>query len=314
MVTAIKAERNIKKEFSAFLRDNKRHSQNGVARALGLNPSALSQYKKGTYAGDNEKLDSIIGTWLNEQSKRVKRKIKLVETTAFNRIYAACQEVHDTEECLGIIVGPAGCGKSFTLKQYVKDFPDSLLIYCDTDMTANDIIKKLAHYYRLNINGKSIFDIKEEIAAAYNEKRVRIIMDEADRLAPKVIDTIRRLIVDQAEGGITLVGVRQLMTSIHSYYKDFNQVKRRIKVSYNVEENKDDLLTLPETRQIVKTVFHDIEVKNELMKYFHTRSQKKAGYLSVLVEKAYKLYYLNNADLDEDIIDAAAQTIEALKR
>ena len=77
----------------------------------GYSRATWSQYRKGKYTGDIEKVDRKMVEFINNWTKRD----QLAETSTTKILKSACADAFEWKR-LGIIVGPSWVGKTATIK------------------------------------------------------------------------------------------------------------------------------------------------------------------------------------------------------
>lgn len=291
----------LKDRFFEFLTD-KQLSQNKVARELGYSAAVLSQYRKGTYGGDVERLEKEVDRWLEKQARKSQiKKVQFVETSVFRKIYSALTTAHE-ERTMGFIVGSAGIGKTVAIEKYAEENPNVYLIQGESGLKENDVVRKLAGL--LNIKGNSIVGIKENIIEQLADKAAIVVVDEANYLHPMILDMLRRVVFDQAACPVVFVGVRELMGNIFQNPRDFKQLQRRIGVFLDLNRFS---LDRKDVKAMVETIFP--RVTEAQVKAFREITGGNPGVVSLLAERAYRIVTLNEIELDEEVIENCRQTV-----
>ncbi|MGY0399444.1 MAG: hypothetical protein ACWIPH_05815 [Ostreibacterium sp.] len=90
-------------------------SQSQIANQIGKSTAVVNQYLKGTYAGDNVSIDSLIGQLLARyQAKKTEVKQGYVTTNTSKAINNLITLTHATSE-ITLVIGEAGLGKTMAL-------------------------------------------------------------------------------------------------------------------------------------------------------------------------------------------------------
>ena len=115
---------------------------------------------------------------------------------------------------ISVILGESGTGKSRIIEEFCKGHTEAICIEATPDMNAKDILNKLASTLNLGIfksNHSGIVMIAKEL------KRLKkyVIVDEAEHLRWRVLETLRR-IMDFSGQPLILVGTHWLADSISS--------------------------------------------------------------------------------------------------
>ena len=291
----------LKERFFEHLSD-RQLSQNKVAREIGYSAAVLSQWRKGGYGGDVEKLEKEVDRWLERQERKSQiKKVSFIETAVFRKIYGALTTAHE-ERTMGFVVGPAGIGKTVAIGKYAEENPNVYVIQGESGLKENDVVRKLAGL--LNIKGNSIVAIKEGIIEQLTDKAAIVVVDEANYLHPAILDMIRRVVFDQALCPVVFIGVRELMGNIFQNPRDFKQLQRRIGVFLDLNRHS---LDVKDVKALIRTIFP--EVGDQIVKAFRELTGGNPGLVSLLAERAYRVTMLNDIALDEDVLEQCRQTV-----
>jgi hypothetical protein len=158
-----------------------------VARAIGYkSPGVISEFIKGTYAGNWRQLAIDLDAWLDAEQKRVNSAIggpQFVWTEVAREIQTVASLVIQLRT-IGLVYGPdtAGIGKTMALQAIHQETPGSLFVTCDKiEANPTGLLRGIAHALRINDNGRN--------ASIY--KRVKEMLKGTPRLL--IIDQIHNL-------------------------------------------------------------------------------------------------------------------------
>lgn len=108
------------------------NSQRRIAGQIGYSTATLSQYLNKTYKGDVSKIEKHIESILRRE-ENVEFTLKAPDFQLISnsrRIWTVLQAC-DQDKDMGLIVGPAGCSKSTTAREYKRQIPNSILVVGD---------------------------------------------------------------------------------------------------------------------------------------------------------------------------------------
>lgn len=208
----------LRDQLNAIMSADKRLTQAQLSREIGVSASALNQWFKGVYAGDNDGIEAKLRMWVDAYQQRRATGEQMptapswVQTATGQRIIGALGYAHVASD-IAVIYGGAGLGKTSAIKQYAGN---ALNVWHVTMTPAS----------------ASVVTALEEICAALglNEqggaaklhrailRRVRgtgglLVIDEAQHLSVAALDQIRS-IHDAAEIGLAFVGNEKLYASM----------------------------------------------------------------------------------------------------
>ncbi|MBN1131189.1 MAG: AAA family ATPase [Chitinispirillaceae bacterium] len=276
-------------------------SQSEIARGCGFSSSVVSSYLSGAYKGDLAKTEAALADYLVilDQKRTYERVvIPFVQTTvskAIHEILTAC--IIDAE--FGVVCGHSGLGKTFALKQYNKIRPSSILIEVDPTMNQADMLAEICAALKLPGGGCNTM-MKMVIDRFYQSDRL-LIVDEAEYLSPKCLNTLRR-IHDKAEIGVVLCGMPRLVSNLRGKMNDFAQLHLRSGHYINLNN-----IQTCDTEAIAKTV-----IKNPsgiILKKLHEECRGNARILSKILKRSVRVSKLNDTEIDTGIIHQIAQSL-----
>lgn len=201
-------------------------TQSILARSLGVSTSAISQYLANIYKGDVEGLETKITDFMNNyKNKDNVKALDVVQTADLNMAHFILDECIIGDE-MAIVYGKAGCGKSTTIKEYVKTHPEAILIEAIPGMQIKSVLTSICE--KLGIQSLSnsetmIVDISNE----FKRRESILIIDEAENLTTKTLEAIRR-IWDFSNVPTALVGTPALLTNLKGRNGELLQLYSRI--------------------------------------------------------------------------------------
>ncbi len=203
----------MREKFRDFLKKNGL-TQASVCRSLGVSGSALSQWLKGEYRGDNDTLEKKLENFMGNFIKKSKNRAEAFETkelSNFKKGFFIMDEAVINGE-MAMLYGSAGTGKTICVKEYVKTHPEAILVEVIPGMSTRSVLHLVCE--KLSINKSRAVD--ENVVAIANEfKRSDriLIIDEAENLTARTLDAIRR-IWDFSSVPIILAGTYNLLQNL----------------------------------------------------------------------------------------------------
>ena len=197
-------------------------SQSKLESKLGIKKTYLSQYLNNPdfkySAGVEEKFAIFLKE--NKEKEEVKAQIKglnnldFIETSDVKRIVSRIVLASMQGDRISVVLGASGTGKTRIVKEYCKNHLEAILIEATPDMNAKDILKKLCEELNLG-DFKSNHAGVVKVATALKQNGKYVIVDEAEHLKWRVLETLRR-VMDFSKQPLILVGTHWLADSISS--------------------------------------------------------------------------------------------------
>lgn len=127
--------------------EDKGLTQSQVAKECGFSGGALSSYFKGTYKGDNDKLEVALQKWLDGQTKKTATFVSapdFVDTPTAAKIFADFDFVKMFGK-MGVVYGASGVGKTQAARQYTKANNNVWMITARPSIcTINEVLYEMA--------------------------------------------------------------------------------------------------------------------------------------------------------------------------
>ncbi len=210
-------------------------SQAEAARNIGYSSAVISTYLKGVYKGDVAKLEERL-TEIFRNLDAEKEVISIatsggyVATSISQGVYNTIRLCH-LKGGLAIECGDAGIGKTMACKQYAKDYPNTAVY-----VTVNPCIATTAAFLKylcmvLGLPSGRKDDMWLRISNRLRGERKVLIIDEAQHLPIKTIETVRSFFDAYPEIGVCLVGNEDTYSNLRSGRAAFAQIINRTKLS-----------------------------------------------------------------------------------
>lgn len=212
----------------SLLMSEKGLSRSQVARSIGMSTAAISTFLSGTYQGNLASIEEKIAAFLQlEENRRRDKKLSIeyVRTRSARRAADILRLAHADGQAV-VIIGQAGLGKTRSLKDYVANNPDAVLIEADPTFTAKVLLKKLAEKVGAEAAG-NLNALMEAIVVKLAGSGRLIAVDEAECLPLRALECLRR-IHDKTEVGLALVGMPRLLMNLRGRHGELKQLYSRI--------------------------------------------------------------------------------------
>lgn len=245
-------------------------SQSALAKSLGLSPARLSQVLAGTYAGNMEESLRLINYGLDKLQAQMAapEPPPYAETEAAREVQTVLRYAHENRT-IGIIHGDAGLGKTMAIRKYQSEHPDTIVVTADPTLTSmKAILEELAAAAGVKLMG-SARRLRKAISAALQGTGKLIVIDEAQHLSAKAIDTLRAIHDDSAVG-MVFAGSDDFYAQLRGRSQsDFAQfysrvgIRRRLQPQVSFED--------------VQRIFASYGLSEEVLRMLHEAANKGQG-------------------------------------
>ena len=210
------------------LMTRKGYSQTQVARAIGKSAAVINQYLQGKYAGDVPAIDALAHSFINREAEKEKsQKItaRFVPTETSRKGMEVIRYAH-LDGDLNVIFGAAGLGKTMILREYAAQHRDALLIEADPGYTARVVLEELCNLLGVSKRGY-LHELSEACIAALRDSGRLLMVDEAENLPYRALETLRR-IHDKSGIGMVLAGMPRLIINLKGKRGEYQQLYSRV--------------------------------------------------------------------------------------
>lgn len=210
------------------LMTRKGYSQTQVARAIGKSTAVINQYLQGKYAGDVPAIDALARSFINrevEKEKSQKITARFVPTVTSRKGMDVIRYAHIDGD-LNVIYGAAGLGKTMILREYAAQHRDALLIEADPGYTARVVLEELCGLLGISKRG-NMHELSEACIAALRDSGRLLMVDEAENLPYRALETLRR-IHDKSGIGLVLAGMPRLIINLKGKRGEYQQLYSRV--------------------------------------------------------------------------------------
>jgi DNA transposition AAA+ family ATPase len=234
-----------------------------------------------------------------DQAQTLHSSPGFVLTSISRQVYDTIRICH-LKGGLAIECGDAGIGKTKAAEKYAEDYPNSSILIsvnpCFTSITA--FLKFLCR--RLKVSAGRKDDMWLEIDGQLRGGKKVLIIDEAQHLPVKTIDTIRSFFDSNPDLGIILIGNAETVSNRGRTRESFAQIKNRTKFT-------EIRHTTHITKADMKLLFPALATQDKELELLHVIAQSEQG-----VRGAVNLYgnALDNEDTSYEGLLAMAKEMK----
>lgn len=249
------------------LMERKSYSMAFIATATGLAKSTISMWLNDNYNGKNDKIMDVINNFIQREKERSNQEeLPFVETSIVKYIFEIGRLCH-TKGKIGVCAGKAGLGKTVAVKEYTKNFLDSILIESDSGYTAKSLLLEI--HKRLGLTGRgSVYNLMSEVVTKLNNSGRLLIIDEAENLPYRALEITRR-IHDKTGVGVLLVGKNVLFENLRGFNNQYDQLYSRVKYHKLL-----DRLMPQDITKILESINQDADLCETYLQYSNGNIRK----------------------------------------
>lgn len=225
--------------------DNDGVTYSAIAREIGLSATALSQFMNENYRGDNDSVSGKLVVWLENRTRKTNEMPQapdFVETRTVKQIWSALQYAQ-LAQCISVIYGSPGVGKSKALQQFVRERPNVWLITVSPSRSSlSECLYELALELGVGDAPRRAGQLGRVIRRKLRGTSGLLIIDEADHLDYPVLEELR-ILQEETGIGLALVGNNQVyskLTGGNSRNVDFARLFSRIAKKVAILKTKKD--------------------------------------------------------------------------
>jgi type II secretory pathway predicted ATPase ExeA len=178
-------------DFVEDMIENKGVTQQSIAEAIGKSHTTLWAFRKKGEASESflEDLERYKNEVMDKSRDSIQQSMftgtfDFIRTADANNILGLCVATESVNG-IGVVLGNAGTGKTFTLQEYAAKNPKAVYIRADCLMSRKELLKEIGRKIGATIEGGSVREIMLDVMEALaNNPRV-IIIDEIEQLMPE---------------------------------------------------------------------------------------------------------------------------------
>ncbi|RLM27477.1 DNA transposition protein [Brenneria alni] len=223
--------------------DNSDINYAAVAREIGVSNSQLSQFVNDAYRGDNHSLANKLTVWLDNRSRRTNEMPiapDFIATRTVKQIWNALQYAQ-LAQCITVIYGNSGVGKTRALQQFATERPNVWLITVSPSRSSlSECLYELALELGIGDAPRRSGQLGRAIRRKLRGTNGIVIVDEADHLDYSVLEELR-ILQEETGVGLALVGNHQVygkLTGGNSRNMDFARLFSRIAKKVSILKTK----------------------------------------------------------------------------
>jgi hypothetical protein len=283
-----------------FLDEND-YSASSVAKAIGVSQAALSLFLKGSYEGNNEKIQQLLEHFIEretEKRKNPKKELKFCMTNNAKRIFEVLRMSHLDGE-IAVIIGNAGLGKTTALREYCRRNKDVIHIESNLSYSTKSVLQELSKKTGGDGLG-SINMLIKEIVEKLKESGRMIIVDEGEHLPTRALDLLRT-INDQSGIGIAITGLPRLLNNLKGRKGEHAYLYSRVGLVLKIDELEDE-----DVKELVYSYFPSANgISKDFIKYCNGNARR----LSKLLLRVQRLSEVNEGKLTSKMVEVANSLI-----
>ena len=207
---------------------DKGFTQAQIAKECGFSGGALSSYFKGTYGGDNDKIEVALQSWLDGQTKKTATFVSapdFVDTPTAAKIFADFDFVKMFGK-MGVVYGASGVGKTQAARQYTRANNNTWMITARPSIcTINEVLYEMALELGISDAPKRAGKLSRMLKIKLAGTRGLMIIDEADHLPLKVLEELR-ILQEDSEVGFMLIGNDKVYTQMQGGFNQRHEFAR----------------------------------------------------------------------------------------
>lgn len=217
--------------------------QADVARAVNRSGATVSAFLSGTYKGRADKVAAELQSYMDTAEEREAAGIGVQDADALllTDVYARCKEVLHLARLhrdLGVIVGPAGVGKTLAIRAYAGDGLAIVVTALAMRGYPKAVLADICAELRLSTTGPAS-ELMVRVRQALSGSDRLVIIDEAQHLQGDTLEVLRQL-HDAARFGMVWVGNPSSVDRIRGGSRPgYEQIWSRIGPTYDMTRAKD---------------------------------------------------------------------------
>lgn len=236
-----------------------------VAKAMGLSVSTLTQFRDEKYVGNVERIASKIDRFLKmeEERRTGPQGIPFAATRNARTVMTMC-DYAVTFGAMAMVTGRAGFGKTYALKEFARQNPNTHYILVNQTFSFTVVLKRMCKALGLSPEGSSSEMYDRLVEKLAGSDRL-FIFDEAQEFNFRSFEIVRN-IYDETGIGIVLAGD-------HRLYERIQGIGSRMRTDRNFDQLysriKQHQVLKPFSAKDVGLILHSIfgEVPDEVVAY-----------------------------------------------
>ncbi|RFU89377.1 MULTISPECIES: AAA family ATPase [Citrobacter] len=218
--------------------DGKRFTFAQVARETGLSSGTVSSFMNEKYNGDNERVETVLTRWIEKQQAgaEIPEPPRFIETPTVKQIWTAFRYAHLTE-CIGVVCGNPGVGKSEAAREYRRGNDNVWLITVTPACSSVlECLTELAYELGMNDSPRRKGPLARALRRRLDGTQGLIIIDEADHLGAETLEELR-LLQEATRVGLVLMGNHRVYSNMTGgnrtveFARLFSRIAKRVAIN-----------------------------------------------------------------------------------
>ncbi|EOI6871250.1 AAA family ATPase [Yersinia enterocolitica] len=218
--------------------DGKRFTFAQVARETGLSSGTVSSFMNEKYNGDNERVETALSRWIEKQQAgaEIPEPPRFIETPTVKQIWTAFRYAHLTE-CIGVVCGNPGVGKSEAAREYRRGNDNVWLITVTPACSSVlECLTELAYELGMNDSPRRKGPLARALRRRLDGTQGLIIIDEADHLGAETLEELR-LLQEATRVGLVLMGNHRVYSNMTGgnrtveFARLFSRIAKRVAIN-----------------------------------------------------------------------------------
>lgn len=248
------ASENLRLKVQEFLQakgqDGEKISQAAFAKAVGIADSTFSRWYSGSYPANSGNIEKQVEDYLAREAMRGQVRaaddISFVLTESSYKMWSSLDYCRVQKQIV-CIYGDAGCGKTFTAREWMKEKTNIIFITASSAINSpKAVLKTFARALKTRTSGNKD-DLYFEIIEKISGTDITFIIDEAQHFNYATIEMIRS-IKDECNIGLALIGNATIYDKITGKQQaEFAQLFSRLMMRTHIltdQFTKDDVVKL----------------------------------------------------------------------
>ena len=218
--------------------DGKRFTFAQVARETGLSSGTVSSFMNEKYNGDNERVETALTRWIEKQQAgaEIPEPPRFIETPTVKQIWTAFRYAHLTE-CIGVVCGNPGVGKSEAAREYRRGNDNVWLITVTPACSSVlECLTELAYELGMNDSPRRKGPLARALRRRLDGTQGLIIIAEADHLGAETLEELR-LLQEATRVGLVLMGNHRVYSNMTGgnrtveFARLFSRIAKRVAIN-----------------------------------------------------------------------------------
>lgn len=279
-------------------------SQARIASMIGRSGAAISQYVNRKFEGNLTEFEKDIASLLKreEDANFPVRDPSFCLTSASRKIWTVLQSC--AQDCdMGIVVGPAGCGKTATFQEFKRQYRHTILVTADVTVRSVGAILVLIskQLEGVNRNSGTYSALLQKICEHLKNSRRLLVVDEAHFLSWEGFEAVRK-INDCGGVGVVFAGQEKLYEQMRGGRRAFqwDQIYSRIGVRCHIRDIEKEDVTM-----LVDNLCPEIDKKCREFLYNKAAGKGKFRIMTKLLQRAQRVALRENQGVSMDLLKEA---------